>query len=115
MRKRENKFLVVKRPYSFILTFLRACTSAEKPLNLISDFKFQISDELFGFSMKNTVQFPQMVRLRQQFERPRVQDIPSAVRGTLGRLELGATIRPGQTVALTAGSRGIAHIPLILK
>jgi hypothetical protein len=56
-----------------------------------------------------------MVRLRQQFERPRVEDIPGAVRRTLGRLELGGTIRPGQTVALTAGSRGIANIPAILK
>src|SRR4051812_17249531 len=65
--------------------------------------------------MNNTVQFPQMVRLRQRFERPRVENIPAAVRQTLQRLELGATIRPGQSVALTAGSRGIANIPVILK
>ncbi len=56
-----------------------------------------------------------MVRIRQQFERPRVENIPAAVRGELERLDLGKTIRPGQTVALTAGSRGIANIPLILK
>jgi hypothetical protein len=56
-----------------------------------------------------------MVRLRQHFERPRVEDIPTAVRDTLERLSLGRAIKPGQTVALTAGSRGIANIPLILR
>jgi hypothetical protein len=44
-----------------------------------------------------------------------VEDIPTAVRATLEKLDLGRTIRPGQTVALTAGSRGIANIPVILK
>lgn len=65
--------------------------------------------------MKTSVQSPNMVRLRQQFERPRVTDIPSTVRQTLQRLGLSARIKPGQTVALTAGSRGIANIPVILK
>src|SRR5262245_21626094 len=56
-----------------------------------------------------------MVRLRQHFERPRIDDIPTAVRAGLERLELGRTIKPGHTVALTAGSRGIANIPVVLK
>jgi hypothetical protein len=56
-----------------------------------------------------------MLRIRQQFERPRVDNVPAAVRAALEPLDLGKTIRPGQTVALTAGSRGIANIPLILK
>src|SRR5262245_60018667 len=59
--------------------------------------------------------YPPMVRLRQHFERPRVDDIAAAVRGSLEKLNLGRTIKPGQTVALTAGSRGIANIPLVLK
>jgi hypothetical protein len=56
-----------------------------------------------------------MLRLRQHFERPRVEHIAAAVRTTLERLDLGRTIRPGQSVALTAGSRGIANIPLVLR
>jgi hypothetical protein len=56
-----------------------------------------------------------MVRLRQHFERPRVEDVPATVRTALERLDLGRTIRPGQTVALTAGSRGIANIPAVLR
>jgi hypothetical protein len=56
-----------------------------------------------------------MMRLKQQFERPRVEDVAGAVRSALERLDLGKTIRPGNTVALTAGSRGIANIPLVLR
>jgi hypothetical protein len=56
-----------------------------------------------------------MVRLRQHFDRTRVEDIPATLRARLESLDLGKTIRPGQTVALTAGSRGIANIPLVLR
>ncbi|HZZ80196.1 MAG TPA: lactate racemase domain-containing protein [Gemmataceae bacterium] len=59
--------------------------------------------------------YPRMLRLRQNFPRPRVENIPAAVRDTLTPLNLGAKIKRGQTVALTAGSRGIANIALILK
>jgi Lactate racemase N-terminal domain len=59
--------------------------------------------------------YPQLVRIRQHFDRPRINDIPAAVSSALEGLNLSRTIRPGQTVALTAGSRGIANIPLILK
>src|SRR4051812_28979069 len=56
-----------------------------------------------------------MVRIRQSFPRQRVDNIPAAVRATLDKANLGRTIKPGHTVALTAGSRGIANIPVILK
>jgi hypothetical protein len=56
-----------------------------------------------------------MLKIRQEFERPRVSDVGAAVRTALKQLALDRTIRPGQTVALTAGSRGIANIPLVLK
>jgi hypothetical protein len=61
------------------------------------------------------VRYPKLLRIRQHFERPRVENVAAAVRTALERLDLGRTIRPGQTVALTAGSRGIANIPLVLK
>jgi hypothetical protein len=61
------------------------------------------------------VQYPRMVRLRQRFERPRVEDVDAAVRQALHAVDLGRVIRPGQTVALTAGSRGIANIPVVLR
>jgi Lactate racemase N-terminal domain len=58
---------------------------------------------------------PRMLRVRQRFERPRVEDVPAAVRAALESLDLGRTVRPGQSVALTAGSRGIANIPIVLR
>jgi hypothetical protein len=59
--------------------------------------------------------YPKIVKIRQTFERPRVNDIAAGVTTALEPLDLGRTIRPGQTVALTAGSRGIANIPAILR
>jgi hypothetical protein len=59
--------------------------------------------------------YPKMLRVRQQFDRPRVDNVPRAVRAALEQLDLGRTIRPGQSVALTAGSRGIANIPVVLR
>jgi len=59
--------------------------------------------------------YPRMFRLRQKFPRQRVENIPTTVHDTLAKLNLGTKIKRGQTVALTAGSRGIANIALILK
>ena len=59
--------------------------------------------------------YPKIVRIRQKFERPKVADIPAAVTSALEKLDLGRRIKPGQSVALTAGSRGIANIPLVLR
>ena len=59
--------------------------------------------------------YPKVLRIRPSFERPRVEDVAGRVRQALEALDLGKKIRPGQTVALTAGSRGIANIPVILK
>src|SRR6266852_4028573 len=67
------------------------------------------------FAMMSAVSYPKVLRIRQSFECPRVEDVAGRVRQALEALDLGKTIRPGQTVALTAGSRGIANIPVILK
>ncbi len=56
-----------------------------------------------------------MARVRQRFPRPRVEDVPAAVRAELRRLALGARIRPGGRIAVTAGSRGIQDIVPILR
>ena len=59
--------------------------------------------------------FPQIFRLRQKFARPRVADIAGEVHAQLARLELHRRVQPGQSVAITAGSRGIANIAVILR
>ena len=60
-------------------------------------------------------EYPQVFRLRQTFERPRVADVAAEVDAQLTRLSLGTRVRPGQSVAITAGSRGIANIPRMIK
>ncbi len=59
--------------------------------------------------------YPEFYRVRQQFDATRIDDIPAAVRKELVRLHLEDRIGQGETVALTAGSRGIAHIATIIK
>jgi len=59
--------------------------------------------------------FPQMFRLRQKFEAPRIENVEAEVESQLAGLDLGKKIQPGQTVAITAGSRGIANIAEITK
>lgn len=55
---------------------------------------------------------PKMIRVRQTFPRPRVADIPRAVAETLGAAAL--RVKRGDTVAVGAGSRGIANIDVIV-
>ena len=59
--------------------------------------------------------YPQIFRVRQTFERPQVADIPAEVASQLAGLSLDDQIKPGQSVAITAGSRGIANIHLVIK
>ncbi len=65
------------------------------------------------------VESPQTLpRLRlatQQIDRPREIPPDEAVRREFLKLQLDESIRPGQSVALTAGSRGIAEIANILR
>jgi len=59
--------------------------------------------------------FPRMYRIRQTFDQTSVKDIPEAVRDELTKLSLQKTIKSGTRIAITAGSRGICNIALILK
>ena len=61
------------------------------------------------------MEFPKVVKVRQRFPRPRVESVEAALRKQLGREEIASAIRPGMSVALTAGSRGIAEIDGILR
>ncbi|MCI0361986.1 MAG: [Fe-S]-binding protein [Planctomycetaceae bacterium] len=62
-------------------------------------------------------QYPLIFRVRQKFDSPvlAIDRIPATVEAELSRLELGRRIEQGQTVAITAGSRGIANIALITR
>lgn len=59
--------------------------------------------------------FPQIFRIRQNFESPTLEDVPGEVHKQLARLKLSRKVRPGQSVAITAGSRGIYQIDRIIR
>jgi hypothetical protein len=59
--------------------------------------------------------FPKLHLVRQRFPRPRIEDLPSAVRSEMEKLDLVSKLPPHATVGITAGSRGINNIVEILK
>ena len=50
--------------------------------------------------------FPKVVKVRQTFPRPRVEDVEGTVRDQLRREEISSAVGPGMSVAVTAGGRG---------
>lgn len=62
-----------------------------------------------------SARYPRTFRVRQTFERPLVVDVAATVRAELTRIGVAPRVQPGQTVAITAGSRGITNIAVILK
>lgn len=61
------------------------------------------------------IRLPRMVRIRQKYDPQRIDDIPAHIRGKM--LEtLGDPARfAGKRICITAGSRGIPHLDLILR
>ncbi|MBA3425866.1 MAG: DUF2088 domain-containing protein [Rubrobacter sp.] len=59
--------------------------------------------------------FPRVVKVRQNFPRPRVENIEAALKEQCQNEEVRSRIEPGMEVAITAGSRGVSNIVLILR
>ncbi|HEX2520907.1 MAG TPA: lactate racemase domain-containing protein, partial [Terriglobia bacterium] len=59
--------------------------------------------------------FPKVVRVQQNFDSTHVTDIPKTVSEQIGNLKLDGRVKPGQNVAITGGSRGVANIAVILR
>lgn len=59
--------------------------------------------------------FPRMLRIRQHLDAPRLDDVAGEVRRQLESLSLDQSVGAGETVAITAGSRGIANIADIIR
>ena len=58
---------------------------------------------------------PRMLKVQQHFDAPRVDDIPTTVQQQIDGLNLAGKVKPGDTVAVTVGSRGINNIAAITK
>ena len=61
------------------------------------------------------VPLPRVMPVRQCYSRERLTDVEGEIIGQLRERGNLTSLRPGQTVAITAGSRGIANIPLAIR
>lgn len=64
--------------------------------------------------LTSMINLPKMVKVRQHFDRPMVEDIPAAIRKEIEDSGVLSRVKPGYRVALSAGSRQINNFPLIL-
>ena len=60
------------------------------------------------------IPLPNMVKVRQEFDRTRLENVAAEVRKCLERREILGNLRPGMTVAVAVGSRGISNHALIV-
>jgi hypothetical protein len=58
-----------------------------------------------------------MLKVKQLFDRSRLEPthIPEAVYAELSRSDVENSIRPGMKIAITCGSRGVAHVAMLTK
>ena len=61
------------------------------------------------------IPLPNMVKVRQEFDRTRLENVAAEVRKCLERREILGNLRPGMTVAVAVGSRGISNHALIVR
>ena len=59
------------------------------------------------------IALPKIARVRQILDPPRVDDVPLAIANAIRESRIRERVRPGGSIALTVGSRGIAGIALI--
>jgi hypothetical protein len=60
------------------------------------------------------MKYPSMVRIKQNFNTNSILDIPETVRFEIAKIKPHEIIAPGKSVAITAGSRGIANLAVVL-
>ena len=59
--------------------------------------------------------FPRVFKVRQHFQAVECEDVAGAVESQLAKLNLSVKVKPGDTVAISAGSRGIANIHTAIR
>ncbi len=62
-----------------------------------------------------STKIPKFAKVRQTFEDNTIKDIPAAVAKEFARPDVAARIKPGMTIAVTVGSRGLANLKFLVK
>lgn len=60
------------------------------------------------------VGIPRFAKVRQKLNAPRIADLPGRLREQLDADNIASRVQPGQRIGVTAGSRGIHDMPLLL-
>lgn len=63
----------------------------------------------------DSIAIPKVIRVRQKFDRPVIDDVVTELKSRLAAKDVLSKIKPGQSVAITVGSRGITNMPLMIK
>jgi hypothetical protein len=61
------------------------------------------------------MELPEVALVEHRFDPQKIEDVPAEVSRQLRMIRLQDRIRPGETVAVTAGSRGVSNIGIITK
>jgi hypothetical protein len=61
------------------------------------------------------MQLPRMIKVRQKFKDEHILNIEQAIRQELKQDKIKSLIKPGQSIAVAVGSRGINHLSKIVK
>ena len=61
------------------------------------------------------MKLPKMIRIRQKFDGTHIQDIEETIRRELEQAKIRKLIKPGQSIAVGVGSRGIANLSRVVK
>lgn len=63
----------------------------------------------------NNVSIPRMLKVRQNFETSVLEDVEKEIRNQLSIKNISKKLKPGMSIAVTAGSRGVANMALTIK
>jgi len=67
------------------------------------------------YPSKEEFNFPNLYLIKQEIKAPRIENVIATLNQKLDKFKLSNKVRPGERVAITAGSRGIKDNPKILK
>ncbi len=66
-------------------------------------------------NLLDNIEIPKMVKCKQIFERPLINNIEEELINNIRTSKLTAQIKEGQEIAIAVGSRGINNLPLMVK
>ena len=65
--------------------------------------------------MVGSTPLPRMIKVKQKLNDEIVADIPGEIRKQISQEKIASTVKPGMSIGITVGSRGVANIALIVK